>query len=205
MNGSYLTMTNAIATFILSEITKDISGPPDSTYDGYPEDEYEPGRGRYDPRHPPPRGRQGPGVIHPRHPPRDSREIRDPRDMRDMRDYRDLHGPHSRERRDPREFRDTSDPRDRYDDGRHRGVEYSRGRGGDPPRIFVALFDYDPPTMSPNPDACDEELGFREGQLIKVFGDKDPDGFYWGEAAGRGGFVPCNMVSEVQVSSLSSG
>ena len=24
-------------------------------------------------------------------------------------------------------------------------------------RIFVALFDYDPPTMSPNPDACDEE------------------------------------------------
>ena len=35
-------------------------------------------------------------------------------------------------------------------------------------RIFVALFDYDPPTMSPNPDACDEELPFREGQLIKV-------------------------------------
>ena len=33
-------------------------------------------------------------------------------------------------------------------------------------RIFVALFDYDPPTMSPNPDACDEELPFREGQLI---------------------------------------
>ena len=40
-------------------------------------------------------------------------------------------------------------------------------------RIFVALFDYDPPTMSPNPDACDEELPFREGQLIKVYGDKD--------------------------------
>lgn len=35
-------------------------------------------------------------------------------------------------------------------------------------RIFVALFDYDPPSMSPNPDACDEELPFREGQLIKV-------------------------------------
>jgi len=35
-------------------------------------------------------------------------------------------------------------------------------------RIFVALFDYDPPTMSPNPEACDEELPFREGQLIKV-------------------------------------
>merc|ERR1719323_1290374 len=45
-------------------------------------------------------------------------------------------------------------------------------------RIFVALFDYDPPTMSPNPDACDEELPFREGQLIKVYGEKDGDGFY---------------------------
>merc|ERR1712128_378243 len=40
-------------------------------------------------------------------------------------------------------------------------------------RIFVALFDYDPPSMSPNPDACEEELPFREGQLIKVFGEKD--------------------------------
>ena len=66
-------------------------------------------------------------------------------------------------------------------------------------RIFVALFDYDPPTMSPNPDACDEELPFREGQLIKVYGEKDADGFYWGEAGNRTGYVPCNMVSEVQV------
>ena len=41
-------------------------------------------------------------------------------------------------------------------------------RAGERMRIFVALFDYDPPTMSPNPDACDEELPFREGQLIKV-------------------------------------
>ena len=66
-------------------------------------------------------------------------------------------------------------------------------------RIFVALFDYDPPTMSPNPDACDEELPFREGQLLKVYGEKDADGFYWGEANGLKGYVPCNMVSEVQV------
>ena len=35
-------------------------------------------------------------------------------------------------------------------------------------RIFIALFDYDPVTMSPNPDAIDEELPFKEGQLIKV-------------------------------------
>ena len=26
-----------------------------------------------------------------------------------------------------------------------------------------------------------------------------PDGFYWGEAASLKGYVPCNMVSEVQV------
>lgn len=63
-------------------------------------------------------------------------------------------------------------------------------------RLFVALFDYDPKTMSPNPDVT-EELPFREGQVIKIFGDKDPDGFYWGEVNGRQGFVPCNMVSQL--------
>ncbi|NXP54976.1 RIMB1 protein, partial [Heliornis fulica] len=66
-------------------------------------------------------------------------------------------------------------------------------------RIFVALFDYDPVSMSPNPDAAEEELPFKEGQILKVFGDKDADGFYRGECAGREGYVPCNMVSEVQV------
>ena len=35
-------------------------------------------------------------------------------------------------------------------------------------RIFIALFDYDPQTMSPNPDAESEELCFKEGQLLKV-------------------------------------
>ncbi|XP_070572923.1 RIMS-binding protein 2-like isoform X12 [Ptychodera flava] len=45
-------------------------------------------------------------------------------------------------------------------------------------RYFVAMFTYDPVTMSPNPDAYDEELPFREGQMIKVYGDKDADGFY---------------------------
>ncbi|KAL0194231.1 hypothetical protein M9458_012527, partial [Cirrhinus mrigala] len=32
-----------------------------------------------------------------------------------------------------------------------------------------------------------------------VYGDKDADGFYRGEAGGRRGYVPCNMVSEIQV------
>ena len=34
---------------------------------------------------------------------------------------------------------------------------------------------------------------------LQIIGDKDADGFYWGECNGVGGFVPCNMVSEVQV------
>ena len=44
----------------------------------------------------------------------------------------------------------------------------SRGQSKESSRVFVALFDYDPPTMSPNPEACDDELSFSEGQLIKV-------------------------------------
>ncbi|XP_053327575.1 RIMS-binding protein 2 isoform X1 [Spea bombifrons] len=67
-----------------------------------------------------------------------------------------------------------------------------------PVRIFVALFDYDPRTMSPNPDAAEEELPFKEGQIIKVYGEKDSDGFYRGEICGRIGYIPCNMVSEIQ-------
>jgi len=34
---------------------------------------------------------------------------------------------------------------------------------------------------------------------LKIFGDKDADGFYRGECAGRVGYIPCNMVSEIQV------
>nr|XP_046242698.1 RIMS-binding protein 2 isoform X6 [Scatophagus argus] len=65
-------------------------------------------------------------------------------------------------------------------------------------RVFVALFDYDPMSMSPNPDAADEELPFKEGQIIKVFGNKDTDGFYRAEIRDRVGLIPCNMVSEIQ-------
>ncbi|XP_054857794.1 peripheral-type benzodiazepine receptor-associated protein 1 [Eublepharis macularius] len=72
---------------------------------------------------------------------------------------------------------------------------------GNSARLFVALFDYDPVSMSPNPDAAEEELPFQEGQILKVYGHKDADGFYRGECAGRTGYIPCNMVSEVQVDS----
>ncbi|XP_067864228.1 RIMS-binding protein 2-like isoform X2 [Heptranchias perlo] len=82
------------------------------------------------------------------------------------------------------------------------GYEEAESKGavdGGVIRIFVALFDYNPATMSPNPDAAEEELAFKEGQILKVFGDKDADGFYRGESNGQIGFVPCNMVSEIQV------
>ncbi|KAG7278021.1 hypothetical protein CRUP_006186 [Coryphaenoides rupestris] len=65
-------------------------------------------------------------------------------------------------------------------------------------RIFVALFDYDPLSMSPNPDAAREELPFKEGQILKVFGNKDTDGFYRAQIRERSGLIPCNMVSEIQ-------
>ncbi|XP_013359182.1 PREDICTED: RIMS-binding protein 2 isoform X9 [Chinchilla lanigera] len=76
--------------------------------------------------------------------------------------------------------------------------ELDPGAEEPPARIFVALFDYDPLTMSPNPDAAEEELPFKEGQIIKVYGDKDADGFYRGETCARLGLIPCNMVSEIQ-------
>ncbi|XP_016106081.1 RIMS-binding protein 2-like isoform X1 [Sinocyclocheilus grahami] len=75
---------------------------------------------------------------------------------------------------------------------------YDESEQEDQFRIFVALFDYDPLSMSPNPDAADEELPFKEGQIIKVYGDKDNDGFYHGEIRGRSGLIPCNMVSEIR-------
>ncbi|KAK6476511.1 RIMS-binding protein 2-like [Huso huso] len=81
---------------------------------------------------------------------------------------------------------------------RHSPEFYEESEPEDMSRIFVALFDYDPLSMSPNPDAADEELPFKEGQIMKVYGDKDTDGFYRGEICGRDGLIPCNMVSEIQ-------
>ncbi|XP_014886777.1 RIMS-binding protein 2 isoform X9 [Poecilia latipinna] len=54
------------------------------------------------------------------------------------------------------------------------------------------------PLMVPSIDAADEELPFKEGQIIKVYGDKDTDGFYRGAIRGRMGLLPCNMVSEIR-------
>ncbi len=35
--------------------------------------------------------------------------------------------------------------------------------------------------------------------LLKVYGERDDDGFYQGECEGRRGLVPCNMVGEVDM------
>ncbi|CAB1418372.1 unnamed protein product [Pleuronectes platessa] len=86
-------------------------------------------------------------------------------------------------------------------------------------RLFVALYPYNPAAMSPNYETAAEELPFVPGQIIKllwkgvmmfpvcavdsghmkVFGDKDRDGFYDGESGGLSGVVPSNMVSEIPV------
>ena len=72
-------------------------------------------------------------------------------------------------------------------------------------RIFIALFTYDPAIMSPNPDGVDEELAFTEGDFIKIYGDVDEDGFYFGEAHDKKGFIPGNMVQEVKLDYLGNG
>ncbi|TNN01663.1 RIMS-binding protein 2-like isoform X1 [Takifugu flavidus] len=66
-------------------------------------------------------------------------------------------------------------------------------------RLFVALYPYNPAAMSPNYDTAAEELPFVPGQIIKVIGDKDSDGFYHGESGGLSGYVPSNMVAEIPV------
>ncbi|XP_036923195.1 RIMS-binding protein 3C-like [Sturnira hondurensis] len=68
-----------------------------------------------------------------------------------------------------------------------------------PVRVFVALFDYDPLVMSANPEAAEEELAFRKGQLLRVWGSQNSHGFYCGECNGRVGNIPGHLVVEVHM------
>ncbi|ETE71507.1 RIMS-binding protein 2, partial [Ophiophagus hannah] len=128
--------------------------------------------------------------------------------------------PVQRDRRSPRKSQEgTLSPSGTIGTWRNPSLELADDKGS--ARLFVALFDYDPVSMSPNRDAAEEELPFQEGQILKVqatprrdilaglnshrvYGHKDADGFYRGECAGRTGFIPCNMVSELQVDSDSA-
>lgn len=40
---------------------------------------------------------------------------------------------------------------------------------------------------------------------FQVYGDKDQDGFYWGELRGRRGYVPHNMVTEMDDQGMAVG
>lgn len=57
---------------------------------------------------------------------------------------------------------------DGYGGRERRSPDYYEESEPEDSRIFVAMFDYDPLSMSPNPDAAVEELPFKEGQIIKV-------------------------------------
>ncbi|XP_041476923.1 A-kinase anchor protein 9-like isoform X2 [Lytechinus variegatus] len=63
-------------------------------------------------------------------------------------------------------------------------------------RLFMAIYTYDPESHSPN-DNPEYELTFTEGDLITVYGDKRPDGFYHGKVQGRKGLVPSNFIEEI--------
>lgn len=80
-------------------------------------------------------------------------------------------------------------------------TEYSdsgESNNGQLVRIFIAVYTYDPSTMSPNIGYADDELAFQSGALIKVYGDIDEDGFYFGELNGRTGLIPSNLIQEVE-------
>ncbi|KAM6155933.1 RIMS-binding protein 3A-like [Rhynchocyon petersi] len=75
-----------------------------------------------------------------------------------------------------------------------------RGQGANSlGRVFVALFDYDPQVMSANPQAAEGELTFQKGQLLRVWGSQDSNGFYHGECSGQVGNIPGHLVAEVGV------
>ncbi|KAI6661955.1 RIMS-binding protein 2 isoform X2 [Oopsacas minuta] len=66
-----------------------------------------------------------------------------------------------------------------------------------PSRNFTALYSYNPRTDSPNCDDVDDELSFKSGTSISIFGDVQDDGFFIGERDGQLGFVPSNFIEPV--------
>ena len=75
----------------------------------------------------------------------------------------------------------------------------------DPPfpksKQMLALYSYDPYTMSPNENP-EIELPFKEGDIIRIQPDMDKYGFYQGEMEGLQGLIPSNFVTELDSSSV---
>ena len=75
------------------------------------------------------------------------------------------------------------------------------------PRICVALRDYVPPVpQAPNDHrgSSSNQLGFAQGQLIKVFGKASDKGFVVADIGGQKGLCPEDLISEVQPVTSSS-
>ena len=68
-------------------------------------------------------------------------------------------------------------------------------------RYFVAKHDYTPSETSPNiksnGNGAEVELPFVRGQLMRIYGLVDDDGYYEAETRGQIGLVPSNYVVEV--------
>ncbi|KAL3865001.1 hypothetical protein ACJMK2_006637 [Sinanodonta woodiana] len=65
-----------------------------------------------------------------------------------------------------------------------------------PKRTFMGLYDYDPSKHSPQ-DYTECELSFKAGDVIAVYGQERPDGFYHGEINGKRGLVPASFMEEI--------
>lgn len=79
-----------------------------------------------------------------------------------------------------------------------RGSAPPLGTRADPTNIFVALSDYDPLGMSASPEAAEEELALRKGQLLRVWCSQDPHGFYRSEHDKQVGNIPGHLAAEVE-------
>ncbi|CAH1257704.1 JAKMIP3 [Branchiostoma lanceolatum] len=69
----------------------------------------------------------------------------------------------------------------------------------EPPRLYLAVYNYSPSRNSPN-HYPEDELGLREGDVVTVFGPLREDGFYEGKVDGRRGLVPASFLEEISTS-----
>ncbi|KAH9520395.1 hypothetical protein Btru_060662 [Bulinus truncatus] len=71
-------------------------------------------------------------------------------------------------------------------------AHYKRGHR----KAVMALYDYNPKQQSPH-DYTAFELAFQAGDVIYVYGDPRPDGFFHGEVDGKRGLAPACFVEDL--------